>query len=125
MRHYAMAVIVSALWILSSGEVVANQQTERFIPIGQSPGLSNKSTDVGRIRSYDASSRMLSVDVQGGSRSVKVTGDTRIWLDRSKQKQTNLDGSVSDLQAGRTAEVSYTDPTSRDSAAWIKVEVAN
>ena len=125
MRHYAMAAIVSVLWILSSSEAAGQMQTERYIPIGQSPGLSKTSTDVGRIRSYNASSGMLSLDAQGGPRSVKVSNDTRIWLDRSKQKQTNLDGSVFDLQSGRTAEVNYTNPATRDSAAWIKVEVAN
>lgn len=123
MHKYAIAIPI--LWLCTAGQALAQQQTEIYIPIGESPGLSGTYTDVGQILGFDADSHMLSLAAQSGTRPVRITSDTDIWLDRTEAKLRNLGGGVSDLVSGRRAEVKYMDPSKRQSAAWVKVEVGN
>lgn len=116
---------VALLSLLAASQISAQKATEQFIPIGESPGLSVSQTDIGRIQSFDAASRTLSVEAGGSIRPVRITDVTRIWVDRSASKLSNLDGDISDLAAGRRVEVSYVDPDSRQAANWVKVEAAN
>ncbi len=123
MGKYTIAIPI--LWLCFAGQVLGQQQTEIYIPIGESPGLSGTHTDVGQILSFDADSRTLSLAAEGGTRPVRITSDTDIWLDRSGAKLRNVGGGVSDLVSGRRAEVKCMDPTKRQSAAWVKVEAGN
>jgi len=99
------------------------KETEQYIPIGQSPGLSQKSTSIGEIAEVDPQAKTVTIADPAGRRTVKVTEKTRIWLDRTKLKQTNLTGSFADLKTGRRVEVKYDDPQRREVAEWVKVEV--
>lgn len=117
------AIAVATLCLCASGIAMGQQQTERFIPLGQSPGVSGKLSDIGAIVAFDAATDTLEVDVQGARRAVHISDDTRIWLDRSKQRLTNLDGGPGDLKQGSLVEVRYLDPAERRTAAWVKVEV--
>lgn len=96
--------------------------TERYIPLGQSPGVSQKLTVIGRISAVDPQRRTITVAGPSGAGAVEVKGDTRIWIDRSKAGQTNINGSFADLRAGRTVEVKFVDPVRKRTAEWIKVE---
>jgi len=100
------------------------KETERYIPIGQSPGLSQKYTSIGELAEVDPRAKTVTIADPAGRRTVKITEKTRIWLDRSKLKQTNLTGSFADLQKGRRVEVKYDDPQRREVAEWVKVEVS-
>jgi len=120
MHKYAIAVPI--LWLCTAGQTIAQQQTEIYIPIGKSPGLSVTYTDVGQVQGFDVGSGTLSLAAQGETHLVRITGDTDIWLDRTGAKLRNVEGNVSDLVPGRRAEVKYMDPTKRQSAAWVKVE---
>jgi hypothetical protein len=104
--------------------VHGQKETEQYIPIGQSPGVSQKYTSIGAIAEIDPGQQTITVSEQAGPRTVKIAEKTRIWLDRTKLKQTNLRGSFADLQKGRRVEVKYVDPEQRDVAEWVKVEVA-
>lgn len=100
------------------------KQTERYIPLGQSPGLSGKSTRIGTIEATDPKARTITLALADrGYAVVTVTERTRIWLDRSRLKQTALSGSYSDLRPGRRVEVKYEDPQRAGAAEWIKVEI--
>ena len=99
------------------------KETERYIPIGQSPGLSQKHSSIGEIAEIDARQQTITFTEPAGRRTVKIAEKTRIWLDRTKLKQTNLRGSFADLQKGRRVEVKYEDPAHREVAEWVKVEV--
>ncbi len=123
MHKIAMAIPI--LWLCTAGPALAQQQTEIYIPIGASPGLSGTYTEVGQILSFDTDSRTLSLAARGGTRQLRVTSDTDIWLDRSGARLRNTSGSVSDLVPGRRAEVKYMDPAKRQAAAWVKVEAGN
>ena len=93
--------------------------TERYIPIGQSPGVSNKYTYIGVIEAVDPQQRTLTA----AGHTVQITDETRIWLDRSLQKVSNQKGSFDDLQKGRKVEIKYTDTTQPQVAQWVKVQV--
>lgn len=93
---------------------------EQFVPIGQSPGISSKSTYIGVLEAVDPQQRTISA----GGHTVQITKQTRIWLDRSLLKQSNQAGSFGDLQKGRKVEIKYTDLAKRQVAQWVKIQVA-
>ncbi len=95
--------------------------TERYIPVGESPGISGKYSYQGEIKAVDTENRTLTVEGPEGRRTIKVTDRTNIWLDRSQQRQTNISGTMADLQPGRRVEVKYVDYKTPDTADWIKV----
>jgi len=97
--------------------------TERYIPIGQSPGLSGKYTSIGLITEVNARAHTITIADPAGARTVKITDKTHIWLDRSKLKRSNVSGPFTDLQKGRRVEVKYADPERRQIAEWVKVEI--
>jgi hypothetical protein len=99
--------------------------TEMFIPIGQSPGLSNKISIIGTIESIDVPAQTIVVAGPSGSWSATITDRTKIWLDRSKLRLSNQKGTFADLRKGLLAEVKYegTERTSKGPADWVKVQV--
>ncbi|MCI0399851.1 MAG: hypothetical protein L0Y67_07820 [Gammaproteobacteria bacterium] len=103
--------------------VHAERETEMFIPIGQSPGLSDKLTIIGEVQAVSADGQTITVGTPSGSHGATLTERTKIWLDRSTVKLTNLYGSSSDVQIGRTVEIDYENHTPNGSARWIKVKI--
>lgn len=100
------------------------RETERYIPIGQSPGVSGKSTRVGTIEAVDAAARTFSLATDEGRFEIAVPPGARIWLDRSRGKQSARSGEFGDLRIGRRVEVRFAEPGRKGPAGWIKVEVA-
>jgi hypothetical protein len=97
--------------------------TEQYIPIGQSPGVSGKYTWIGEIADLNLRARTVTITDAAGPRTIRITEKTRIWLDRSKLKLTNLTGHFSDLRKGGRIEMKYETPERRDVVEWVKVEV--
>ncbi len=114
------AVVASLGW---APDAHGQQTTERYIPVGQSPGVSGVYSDIGQIESVDASNRTVTVSAPEGARTITVTEETSIWLDRSELRLTNETGSMADLRPGRRVEVKYADEDTKETAAWIKVVV--
>ncbi len=103
----------------------AQRATELYTPIGQSPGLSEDLTVIGTIESVDEPERTFRISGSGEPASAIVTERTRIYLDRSKFRETNRYGELGDLKEGRRVEVLYEDREARGQgpAEWIKIEV--
>lgn len=99
----------------------AQEATERYIPIGQSPGLSGMYTVVGEITRVDEQRGLITITTQDGDQTALVTENTRIWVDRSGERQSNITGSYADCEVGRTVEVSYVDPEEKREVDWVKV----
>jgi hypothetical protein len=114
--------ILFALLLTAAAGAHGQQATERFIPIGQSPGVSGKSTMIGTVSALDAGTRTLSVQSAAGAQRVKLSDQTRLWLDRSAAQQSTQTATVADLRAGRRVEVKFADESARTTAEWIKVE---
>lgn len=109
--------------LLALPPAYAQKATEQFIPIGQSPGISGKLTWIGEIVATDTRAGTLTLREAAGPVTVRLTDKTRIFLDRSKLKQSNQAGSFADLQKGRVAEVRYEGPAEAPTADWVKVEI--
>ena len=115
-----------AAWLVG-GAAAAQAQwaTERYIPIGQSPGISGKVAMIGTVSQFEGGTLTLAVPGHAGPYRMQVTPATRIWLDRSAARQSTLDGTVSDLRAGRRVEIKFADERNRSAAHWIKVDMAS
>jgi len=120
-RYLRLAIVVMVLG--GTLEASGQQATEMFIPIGQSPGLSNKGSVIGPLESVDPGKRMVTISSPSGAQTVVITDRTLIWLDRSEQKQPNQDGAINDLQKGRKVEVKVRKGEPKAVAEWIKVQV--
>ena len=99
----------------------AQLMTEKFIPIGQSPGISGKYSVIGTIVEVDRATHTMSVEHAGGVKVVRVTDATHIWLDRSKRRRQNTTGAYEDCEVGRSVEVMHL-RDDESTAAWIKIE---
>jgi len=119
------------LWLLAGlvlmpalvpNSALGQKATEKFIAVGKSPGVSGKLTVIGEIEQFDVQNGMLTVASASGKHTCKLGDRTRIWLDRTKLKQSNLTGTVADLQKGRRVEIKH-EGAERKTADWIKVEI--
>ncbi len=106
---------------LGTSLIYGQETAEQFIPIGYSPGISDKYSFIGKIVDVDQETHTIVVDSNRGERMIKVTPMTRIWLDRSKRKRTNTVGSYSDCEVGRAVEVMHVHDD-ENVADWIKIE---
>lgn len=118
MRSSLIMCIVLIALLMSSPYVSAQQATEQFIPMGQSPGLTSV---IGKIGLVDRVAQVITVETATNGQPVEVTEQTRIWLDRSAFGESNVAGSFDDLMAGQPIEVKYQDDERRESAEWIKM----
>lgn len=123
---WKVATILGLMALLSCGTtwVQAHQATERFIPIGRSPGVSHTITDIGEIVAVNARDRTITVAMPVGTRTVSIEDGTSIWLDRSMLRRSNQTGSFSDLRIGRKVEVRYLGKKDEQSAQWVKVQIS-
>jgi hypothetical protein len=112
----ALSLVVASLSLAHGQEA-----TERYLPIGQSPGQSGKTTTIGTVAAVDVQARSISVTADGQAVNFGWTLRTRIWLDRSRQQLGALKGSESDILVGRRVEVSP-GKTDRSVLDWIKVD---
>lgn len=123
MRSLLNGAGVALALVCAASPAYGQKATEQYIPIGQSPGVSGKLSYLGAITQHSARNQTITVADSAGPRTVKISNSTRIWLDRSKLKQSNVSGSFSDLQPGRRVEVKFVNPERRDAAEWVKVEI--
>jgi hypothetical protein len=126
-RKFVVVLVgMSAFLWGSASAPSAQKMTEQFIPIGQSPGLSGKYTVIGKLQSVNAQEQTCTVAGTTGALNVRITERTKIWLDRSKLQQPNLEGTIADLRPGATVEVKpegHQPEVSSGPADWIKVQV--
>lgn len=125
MRTRSLALLLLGL-LLWSGSPSAHGQkaVERFIPLGQSPGLSGTVTVIGHVETINAPSRVIAIAGPTEAWSAEITDRTKIWLDRSKLRLPTKAGTFNDLRQGLTVEVKYQDDAQRGKgqAEWIKVQ---
>ena len=125
MKRICLSAVIAIVLMLSIIPIIYGQKsTEQYIPIGKSPGITRKYSMMGEIEQYDPATKSLTVTSSSGKTGMKVTDETRIYLDRSKLRQRNIKGNFSDLQKGRKVEVKYKDPQNKTTADWIKIEIS-
>ena len=115
-----IATTTLMLGFLTPSPTQGQESTERYIPIGMSPGVSDKYSYIGTITAIDMDEHAIAIDSNRGPRTVTITEHTRIWLDRSAEKQSNSVGVYSDCQVGRKVEVMHV-RGDESVADWIKI----
>jgi hypothetical protein len=100
---------------------IAEKTTELFIPIGKSPGLSDKYNLIGNIAEVNALDQTLTVTGASGTYTVLTSEYTLIFLDKSKLRQPNRYGSFSDFKKGMLVEVRFEADKKHRPAEWIKL----
>ncbi|HKQ57731.1 MAG TPA: hypothetical protein VJY35_07665 [Candidatus Eisenbacteria bacterium] len=129
MRRLATGLGLAITLLCATSHAHGQKATEQYIPIGQSPGISGKYTSLGVIAEVNLRDQTITIADPAGAKTVKITGKSRIFLDRTPLKLSNLRGVFADLQKGRRAEVKYLDPDRRSDsvksqiADWVKVEI--
>jgi hypothetical protein len=116
---------LAALLLFAAPLSLAQKATEMFVPIGQSSGLSGKHTLQGRVQSVNTAERSLTVAQDTTTLTVKVAVTTPVWIDRSKQQQSNSAGTLADAKPGMLAEVKFIkNNRSSGDAEWVKLQSA-
>ena len=119
---------ISVAWIaclcLVAMDATAQQATEIYTPIGESPGLSDKVTVIGTIESVDEAGHEITIASDAERWTAEITDETHIWLDRSKVQKPNEYGAFTDLKPERRVELLYVGrQRGHDGPAeWIKVQ---
>jgi len=123
MHKLLAGVAVMGLWLGCLTQVHGQEMTEMYIPIGQSPGVSGKSSLSGAIDSVNLQKQTLAVSGPSGIQAVVLTDRTRIWLDRTQAQLSNQIGTLANLQKGLKVEVKFREADQKRIAEWVKVQV--
>lgn len=106
--------------IMLSMAAWSHPATERYIPIGESPGISGIKSHIGTIRSVaEVPGAGLTMRV-GEEEAVKIDHESRIYLQNVDPRKSNTIGTYADCKAGRLAEAYLADD---GTAIWIKIRV--
>lgn len=114
-----LKTVITALGLLAATLAFSHPATERYIPIGESPGVSNIKSYIGAIRSVRTTTSGFTMLVEDIDRRIKVTESTKIYLDTGPRK-INMIGTEEDCQVGRVVEVYLHND---DTAYWVKIRV--
>ena len=122
MRRLPIGIALIAVLVGHGSLAHGQRATERFIPIGRSPGVSGKLTAIGTIVAVDPQTRRMRIAGPAGPLEVTLPDSTPIWIDRHELGLATATGSFEDLREGRTVEVKYADPSTRQLAEWVKLQ---
>lgn len=106
--------------MIATGVVHAQQATERYIPIGMSPGVSNEESFIGTITDIDYTNHKMEVRGTEGTITVSPGESTRYYLDRTKRKMSNQTATIRDCEVGLKLEIRILADGSVD---WIKIDL--
>ena len=118
MRPISLSV-VAALTLTVSTFSFSHPATERYIPMGESPGVSNGKSYIGAIQSVRTTASGFTMSVEGDEKLIEVTEETKIYLDTGPGK-TNRIGTEEDCQVGRMIEVYLQED---GTAYWVKIRL--
>jgi hypothetical protein len=99
----------------------AQKETEVFIPIGKSPGVSGKYSMICTVQTVQVKDSIMTIKQESGNMNMKITEQTKVYLDKSKLKLQNKQGTVADIKPGMTMEVKYVDNKPANPVDWIKL----
>lgn len=118
MRILSIIVFV-ALTVGAGAQLWSHPATERYIPIGKSPGISNVKSYIGEIQSVVDTENGFLMSAKSASMQVETDESTMFYLDTGAGK-TNKIGSEEDCRVGRLVEVYLHES---GVAYWIKIKV--
>ncbi len=106
------------LTLLIAAPAAAQRATEVYIPIGESPGVSGSKSIIGTITDIQYEQREMTISSGGETRTVRITPETRYYLDKSGDKEQSVTARLEDCREGRRIEA-YVDDGGN--AVWIKI----
>src|SRR5712664_2929226 len=109
MHKLSAGIAVMGLWLGCLAQANGQQMTEMYIPIGQSPGVSGKSSLMVAIEAVNPQKHTLAVSGPSVIQEILLTDRTRIWLDRTQARLPNLIGTLANLHKGLKVEVKFRD----------------
>jgi hypothetical protein len=110
--------ILSCFW---TDQAFAQKQTEVYIPIGQSPGISGIHSVTDTIGSINTEGSLILLVLKNSSDTIKVDSTTSIYLDNSAGNVPNKQGQLAHLKTGMLIEVKYKENDPGNVAEWIKI----
>ena len=110
---------LSVFAVILSFVAAAQQETEVYIPIGESPGVSGEQSIIGSISQIAYDERRMTISTGTDMRTVTMSPKTRYYIDRSNVEGQNELGSYEYCEAGMRVEV-YVDDDGE--AIWVKVQ---
>lgn len=113
-----MKTVALCLLLIAGSAALAQQATEVYIPIGESPGVSKRDSIIGSITSVDHERYQLAISTAGESRTITMTPSTRYYIDKSSDRKQNSYGTFDDCEAGQRIEA-YADDDGN--AVWVKI----
>lgn len=125
-RPSLVAACVAAL-LGGAGAAHGQAATEVFIPIGKSPGLSGRYTVVGHIKDIYEQDMTMTVVSSARTWTVKMTPESKVFLDRSHVRRRNTVGTTADCRPGVLCEIKFEgrgEPSSVN-CQWIKIRPAS
>ncbi len=104
--------------LAASMPAAGHLETELYIPIGKSPGISQGKSMIGRIEAPVATQKGLTIRVPDRTQYVVFDESTKIYVQYDTPGKHNRLGTYSDCQVERPAEVYVGD---KGTVLWIKV----
>lgn len=125
LRLLASIVAIAAI-LLPAAQAAAQKATERYIPIGKSPGLSGKYTVIGRVSEINLQTGTMTITGPTRTWTARLDDKTQIWLDCSNYRHPSAKGTPADCKPGLLCEVKYEGRLQPDSSTceWVKVRPA-
>ena len=124
MSKIAAIYIITIIIFGFLAPALAEKTTELYLPIGKSPGLSDKYNLIGTVAGVNPQDQTLTVTGASGTYTVDTTEYTLIFLDKSKLRQPNRYGTFSDFKKGMMVEVRFEAGKQHRPAEWIKLQIA-
>jgi hypothetical protein len=122
-KHFETICLGCFIFLGITAIAYAEKAAELYIPLGQSPGLSDEYNLIGKIDAVDNQNRSLAVAGSAGRFIVHTTEDTLIFLDKSRLRQPNRYGTFSDLKPSLMVEVRFEAGKRHRPAEWIKLQI--
>ena len=74
-----------------------------------------------KVEMVKTNDSIMTIRQESGVMNLKMTEQTKIYLDKSKLKLQNKKGSWADIKPGMTMEVKYVDNKPGNPVDWIKL----
>ena len=123
MKRNKKVIVFMVVLCCAFSSLYAQKETEVFIPLGKSPGVSGKYSVIGKVETINGSDSIITIAQDTNIKTFKIRADTKIYLDKSNLKQTNTKGSFADIKKGLMVEAKYKDNKPGDLIEWLKVQV--
>jgi hypothetical protein len=120
-QKYIKFLLLTFILCSVANGLSAQKETEVFIPIGESPGVSHKYSVIGRVEKINAGDSSITLKGDSGIQNVRVTPCREFYLDQSKLKLTNRRCSFSEIKPGCLVEIKYRDNKPGNLIEWVKV----